>query len=120
MQEFRNVTKLLFVVLFAASTSGCFVFDEIDNAGKFQDPPGTPPRKNASAPAAKDGEVASARGAAKGGPAKSAVETAKNWWATATSLSSEENTEEVVTCKLGLRVEFSRREDCLVRGGTID
>lgn len=120
MHAFRNVATLSIVVLLAGSLSGCFVFDEIDNAGKFSPPSGkkTAPAQGAAG-AAKGTEVAAANGAAKG-PVKSAVDTAKNWWATATTLSSEENTDEIVACKLPNKIEFSLREDCLARGGTID
>jgi len=114
----RSVTRLLLAAAATIAASGCFVGDEIDSASNMlgkdksrqkapaagESKPGAKPEKGTA--------VASAKDAGKG-----VVATGKEWWAKATTLGSEEMSGDIAGCRLGGRVEFMLRDDCLARGG---
>lgn len=82
----------------AVATAGCFL-DEIDKASEWQNK--KPEPKEAPAPQTQT----------------AAPKT--NWWASAKSLGSEESKADIVNCDVGNSTQFTNREDCLARGGTI-
>ncbi len=100
----RSRNGLLAVVL-AVLTSGCFL-DEIDKAANWQE---RGSEKADPAPAASPQPSASTGGMQ--GP---------NWWASAKSLGSEEPKTEIVQCRVGKTTQFTGREDCLARGGSVE
>lgn len=115
-----RITRLLSVALVALVASGCFVGEEIDNASNMlgKDKSHLPPAKPGEAkPDAAKGEKGTAVASA-GDAAKSVVATGKAWWATATTLGSEESDPAIAGCDLKGRNEFMLRDDCLARGGT--
>jgi hypothetical protein len=102
------IARSLFVSLLALAATGCFVFDEIDNAGTFK------PAAPAAKVAAKSADTADP---AKAG-AKPAAPSGDAWWKTASSVTSEEGDDSITRCAVSGRTEFTRRDDCLARGGT--
>lgn len=103
----RSRPVLLAVLLTAlAAAPGCFL-DEIDKSMALYPGGKKEPEKPAKAPA----------GAPGGAPAAPA---GPSWWETATTLGSEPIDETIAGCRLGGRVEFMRRDDCLARGGALD
>lgn len=111
----RHVTRLALAALVVITTGGCFVFEEVDSASNMlgKDKSHQPPAKAADAkPDGKGTAVAAAGNAAQG-----VVATGKAWWATATTLGSEESNPEIAGCKVGGHSEFMLRDDCLARGG---
>jgi hypothetical protein len=130
MTAIRNAARLLTAVVLAGCVSGCFVFEEIDKAMALDNGPGVaqtgekpgPKKRTADGGSERASAAASkpASGdAAKKGAVASVAETAKNWWATATTLSSEESTEEIVACNVYGKIEFREKEDCISRGGSL-
>ena len=100
------IARPLVAALFALGATGCFVFDEIDNAGTFEKPPGA---KTAAAP--KPG-AAPANAAAK-----PAAPSGDAWWKTASSLTSEAGDDSITSCAIDGRTEFTKRDECISRGG---
>lgn len=99
--------------------SGCFVFDELDAGMEIMD---------AHTPAAnkKKHEEAEAAKTAKDGEAPPTYsQMTQEWWKDASSLSAapEEGEEDApdpnatVTCRHGGKTFYTRRSDCLARGG---
>lgn len=125
----RSAARFLIVAVALIAASGCFVGEEIDNASgmlgkdKSHQPP---PAKagaataDASKPGAKPGAQGGSAVAAAGDAGKGVVATGKEWWAKATTLGSEESNADISGCKLGGRIEFMLRDDCLARGGTLE
>src|SRR5262245_60490568 len=104
--------RLLATALVACAVSGCFL-NEIDKSveeNKFMEP-----TKAADAPAGgaapKAGEPKQVAAAKPEGP------KGASWWATASSVTSEDNKSDIVACKLKKGVDFMTRDDCLARGG---
>jgi hypothetical protein len=111
------LTTILLGIGFLAS--GCFVFDEIDSGMEIME---------AHTPAANKAKAAEEAKGTKGGKDGEAAPTygqvTQEWWKDATSLSSapEEETDgpdpnATVTCKHDGKTFFTRRSDCLARGG---
>lgn len=112
MRTPKAVVWLVAAALGAAPSLGCFVGDELD--------------KSAALAGGKAKAVAAEGGAAKPGEAKQVAKapgaqperpTGAAWWKTAVTLGSEESEADIVGCKLGGRLEFMQRDDCLTRGG---
>jgi hypothetical protein len=106
--------RFLALALVAGLASGCFL-NEIDKSVESA--------KSASerkAEATAKGEAPAAKPAKGGGPKQTASADApkgQSWWATATTLGSEESTADIVACQLSGKVDFMTRDDCLARGG---
>lgn len=106
----------LALVLPLVFAPGCFVFDELDKGEAIMDAhrPAAKKKKE-EVEAAKSGEAP---------PTYSQV--TQNWWKDATSLSKapEQGDDEAgdpnatVTCKHEGKTFFTRRSDCLARGGS--
>jgi hypothetical protein len=114
------IAQSLLASLLAIAATGCFVFDEIDNAGKFESAPAAPGGKAVakSAGAAEPGAEKPKAGATQAGAAaKPAAPSGDAWWRTASSVTSEEGDSSITSCALGGRNEFMQRDDCLARGG---
>ena len=99
----RSVCALRLGILLVAALAlgtGCFL-DEIDKAGSWQKT--EKPKSEAPAPAA----------------AQPPAEKKPNWWATATSLGSEESRADIVRCDVGNSTQYMGRDDCQARGGKV-
>jgi hypothetical protein len=98
--------RALLLLVLCVSTSGCFVFDELDKGNKILD-------KNFS----------KGKAAAAPAPAEKAARPkgGAGWWANAKSISGEPTDEDgknpVVSCAVGKATKFMRRSDCLSQGG---
>ena len=119
----RSVTRLLLVAVATAAASGCFVGEELDASSNMlgkdkshQKPAAAGDAKPGAKPGAKPDEKGTAVASAKGAGA-GVVATGKEWWAKATTLGSEEMNGDIAGCKVGGRIEFMLRDDCLARGG---
>lgn len=86
----------------------CMVIEEVDNAAAKM-PTSKAEKRKGSEPAPEESSFAAKQDAL--------LETSKQWWGRATSLSSERVDERVVQCALGGRSQFMSRDDCLSRGG---
>jgi hypothetical protein len=86
----------------------CMVVEEIDNAAAKM-PTTKAEKRKESEPAPAESSFAAKKDAV--------LETSKQWWGRATSLSSERVDESVVQCAVGGRSQFMSRADCLARGG---
>jgi hypothetical protein len=114
----NGITQLAIASLLAIAVTGCFVFDEIDNAGKFEPPPGSKAVAKSAGAAEPGAEKSKAGATPAGAAAKPAAPSGDAWWRTASSVTSEESSDSSITsCALGGRTEFMQREDCLARGG---
>jgi hypothetical protein len=114
------------LVVSLAAAPGCFVMDEIESGERQMERYGGqfgnrgPEAKGGKATSAKEAQAKpGAAPAAKDG-AKPPPPTGKTWWQTAKSLAGEESTADVAQCRLGGRVEFMLRDDCLARGGRVE
>jgi predicted cobalt transporter CbtA len=106
----KRIARSLFAALFALAATGCFVFDEIDNAGTFE---------KASPPGAKAAAAPKPGAAPANAAAKPAAPSGDAWWKTASSVTSEEMDDSAIAkCSVNGRIEFMDRDDCLSRGGT--
>ncbi|RIL00259.1 MAG: hypothetical protein DCC71_18950 [Proteobacteria bacterium] len=117
MRTRRSLWRLAIAALAAALLSGCFVFDEMDKAKAIDMGAAIgnkPPSKDGARPAAEK-KTASAAQAAN---AKPGAPSAKSWWETARTLTSEESSADIVGCRLSRGVEFMEKDDCLARGGS--
>ena len=114
------VVRSLIASLLLVAATGCFVFDEIDNAGTFK-PAGAAPGAKVVAKSAGAAEPAAATpkaGAVPANPgAKPAAPSGDAWWKSASSLTSEESDGSITRCAVSGRTEFMKRDDCLARGG---
>jgi hypothetical protein len=118
MRTARLLPRLALAAL-AVSLSGCFVFEEMDKAKSIDMSAAIgnkPAPKDGAPPAAAEKKTASAAGA----KAKQGAPSAKSWWETARSLTSEESTADIVGCRLARGVEFMEKDDCLARGGRVE
>jgi hypothetical protein len=121
--------RLLLLLLACALSTGCFVFDEIDNGKAIMEKnaPKPPPDGNAKAGAkagaragAKAGGKATAAATAKAG--QPGQKTGKDWWATAKSIepaaeSDPGDPNSLASCQVHGATRFMRRGDCLSQGG---
>gem|GEM_PF-3456642 len=100
--------------------ASCGVLEELDKGKAELDKISPSARKEAeekkaaAAEAARTGAVAKAAGAARG-----ARQAAAQWWKTARSIDSEETSEDVVRCLLNGAETYTRKPDCLMRGGRV-
>jgi predicted cobalt transporter CbtA len=106
----KRIARSLFAALFALAATGCFVFDEIDNAGTFE---------KASPPGAKAAAAPKPGAAPANAAAKPAAPSGDAWWKTASSITSEEGDTSIARCAVSGRIEFMERDDCLARGGKL-
>ena len=113
----RSTLRLLFVAGLLGTAPGCFVFDEIDKAGKLDNSFVSGGAKPAAAPGGASAGAAKPAAAKPGAGATAAAPNEKGWWQTARSLGSEESAEGISRCDLAGRTEFMQRDDCLARGG---
>jgi hypothetical protein len=110
----RSVVCLFAAVLAAAP--GCFVGDELNKSAALAEGGAKAAEAAAGKPAGKPAAAATTASAADA--KKPAAPSGPSWWETAVSLSSEENTAtDIVACKLGSKLEFMQKDDCLTRGG---
>jgi hypothetical protein len=95
------------IVLASLLCSGCFAFEEIDKGYELME---------AHSPVKKPGEEPEPTAQAKARPDPRA-----QWWATATTLEprSADGDDPLVSCRLGGGTRFTRRSDCLTRGGSV-
>ena len=109
------MTRLLLILLIACLTQGCFVWEELEKGEAIMD---------AHRPRNLDDEKESEAAA----PAKdepnliaSVSETLQEWWASATEPSAPERDpgDIPVRCEVDGRMQFTRKSDCRLRGGTI-
>lgn len=105
----KRFVHALVATLFALAATGCFVFDEIDNAGTFEKPGAKAGAKAAAAP--KPGS------APANAAAKPAAPSGDAWWKTASSLTSEAGDDSITSCAIDGRTEFTKRDECISRGG---
>jgi len=106
----RQVLLVLVLACGLASSTGCMVLDEIDNASAKM--PSTNKKK-----AADTSETASA--SPVDDRKQQLIQQSKVWWETATSLSSESADTSIVRCRLDGGSQFMSRDDCLTRGGRV-
>jgi len=109
----------LAAVLALACAPGCFV-DEIDKSMSQYEknaPKSAPAGRAAGDGSARTADASARAGGGTPGAASGAAAAARSWWETAKTLGSEPMDETIVSCAIGGRVEFQRRDDCLARGG---
>lgn len=95
--------------------SGCFVFEEIDEGMKIME--AHTPEANK-----KKQQAAAAAAATPGGkPSPSYNQMVTEWWKDATTLSTEPSPEvaadPLIPCKHAGKTVYTKRSDCLARGG---
>ena len=119
MSRLASCVRLPAVLLASALVLGCFVFEELDNAKALADNAG--PRARAAAAAAKAPEAEPEDGAsAASGPGL--LDRVKEWWAKRSQPPPPERDPEDVTglCQTGSRSWYTRKFDCLARGGSFE
>jgi hypothetical protein len=106
---------LIALALAATLSSGCFVFDEIDKGQELMD--------SHSATRNKDAKAKAAAADAKDGDAPATPEEKKKqWWASATSLSTADQAPKKdphIRCRIERDERFMRQSDCLSQGGKV-
>ncbi len=100
-----RAAHILALALLLTASSGCWIFDEIDE-GRKQWEHHSPKKK----PAPLEEEPAPA-------PTDEGAQR-DAWWRGARSIGSEELSADIVGCALGGRRQFMREADCLSQGGT--
>jgi hypothetical protein len=105
--------KLLLSILFALLCSGCFVIDEIDKGQAIM---------KAHSAKNEESEKAADAGGSKGSP-KSPRERLAEYYAKQRAKAPEPTQDldpanAVGSCRIAGKVEFMRRSDCKLRGGT--
>ena len=101
-----RLAPLLAAALLAAT--GCFLGEIDKSMARYEG--NKKPAAGGGAPAKAAPGAAPAPGAPAG----------PSWWQTARTLGSEPMDASIAGCRLGGRVEFMRRDDCLARGGEVD
>jgi hypothetical protein len=95
--------------------SGCFVWEELEKGEAILDAhsPNRNKRKQEEEAAAKAAEAANA---------PTAAERAAEWWDNARSLGpspdDKPDADPMVSCRIGGSTRFTRRSDCMARGGS--
>jgi hypothetical protein len=110
--------RLIALVLACCVCQGCFALDEIDKGQKILKKHSPRVREaeqaKAAAPAAKEQEEEGwldRAGQLAGG--------VKQWWSGRTDRTPERDPDDVpVPCEVDGRMQFMRKSDCLIRGGT--
>lgn len=105
-------TRIVALCLVACLGLGCFVFNELDSGQKELDRYGSAqsPHHAQPAPAAPTAVGPDAK-------AESSSPTAA-WWKKAHTLTSEKVDPSIAPCRIHGRVQFMRKNDCAVRGGS--
>jgi hypothetical protein len=98
---------LLVSIFLVATSCGCMVLDEIDNAAA----------KMPSASKASVSEEA-APGSAGTPQQNPLLEQSKEWWSRATSIAPGGLESSIVKCRLRGATHYMSRDDCLGQGGT--
>ena len=94
--------------LVALLSSGCFVFEEIDKGMEIME---------AHTPASKRKQAEEAQ-VPEGEKPPTYAEKVGSWFENAKSLSPHESSgEPLISCRAGGRTLFTKRADCLARGG---
>ena len=99
--------RALAVLLVSLLCCGCFAFEEIDKGYEIMESH-SPKKKQAEEP------EQTAKAAARPDPRA-------QWWRTATTLEprSADGDDPLVSCRLGGGTRFTRRSDCISRGGSV-
>lgn len=98
---------LTLAVLLLATSTGCWVWDELSAGEKELDRySGKPPAAEAKAP---EPTPAPERTASDG----------QRWWKSARSVAPRDGTTDLVRCRTGGSTTFTRAADCQGRGGTV-
>ena len=106
------ILRSLFVAGLLGVATGCFALDELDKASALSKGPGAGKAGAAASAAAKPGASATTA-------AQPAAPSAKSWWQTARTLSSDHSDEGITRCELSGHSEFMLRDDCTARGGHV-
>ena len=107
--------RLFAAALISSLCCGCFVFDEIDKGQQWMDDHSASAQQSAKESSASD--AGGPTGKVKEEP--SLVERAKEWWAKATEPPPPppDPNDVIVRCKVGDSTQFTRKNECLLRGG---
>jgi hypothetical protein len=96
--------------------SGCFVWDELNKSEALLDAYSPKARKQQE-------EQEAARAAAEAEKQPSASERAAEWWGSAHSIGARPDdapsADPMVSCRLGAGVRFTKRSECIARGGSL-
>jgi hypothetical protein len=107
---------LVALALAASLSTGCFVLDELDKGNAILDAHASKASKDAKAKAAAEAA------ANKGGAPATPEEKRKQWWSSASSLSTADQAPKEdphIRCRIEKDERFMRRSDCLSQGGKI-
>lgn len=102
--------RIIALCLVASLGLGCFVFNELDSGSKEMDRYAGHAKTHHAAPA----HPTAAQREAKA----SNTPSTSDWWKKAHTLSSEKVDKDIVPCRLHGKVQFMRKNDCAVRGGS--
>ena len=112
--------RVLVLAIAASFLSGCFVLDELDQGEAIMDAHRPAAVKEAEKAKEREKARANAKGSRRGGAA--APPPSHEWWAKARTLSRSSqdagDPDRMVRCTTGRSSSFTRRSDCLARGGT--
>jgi hypothetical protein len=102
--------RVVLLVLLAGLISGCFVFEEIDKGMEIME---------AHTPAANKKKQEEAAPGADGEKPPTYAEKVGGWFENARSIAPGESHsgEPLVSCRTGGKTLFTKRADCLARGG---
>jgi hypothetical protein len=108
---------MLPLVLVAWLCQGCFILDEIDAGNKILDQHSPNRRAQQEAPAPTPRTAAGE----EEGFLEGAVASVKSWWKKMREPAAPQRDPDdgVVRCTIGNRTQFTRKSDCIVRGGRI-
>lgn len=102
--------RIIALCLVASLGLGCFVFNELDSGSKEMDRYAGHDKTHHAAPAPPT--------ATQANPQAASNSPASDWWRKAHTLSSEKVDPDIVPCRLHGQVQFMRKNDCAMRGGT--
>jgi len=110
---------ILVVALLASLCQGCFVFDELDKGQQIMDQHSPRAREKA----AKREEAAAAPRSARAGAKQEegTLEGLKKWWKKKREPAPPKRDPDdgVVRCQIGKTTHFTRKSDCMLRGGRV-
>jgi hypothetical protein len=108
--------RILLVAFLASLCQGCFVLEEIDKGQKILDQHSA----GARAKAAQQEEAQASRGAGAK-QEEGTLEGLKKWWAKQRepAPAKRDPDDVVVRCQIGRSMHFTRKSDCMLRGGRI-
>lgn len=111
--------RILLIALLASLCQGCFVFDELDKSEQIVDHYSPAARKKA----AQQEEAREASRSAHAGTKQEEgiLEGLKKWWAKKRepAPARRDPKDVVVRCQIGGSTNFTRKSDCVLRGGRI-